>query len=115
MEINLNNFDTRRSDPYIAGPQGLSPDEERYISKAQGLVGINIFSGDKILIKNIEGMQECEIVAFDNKGSNNLGIISEQKNSEAAFIKNILSNSSDKELLLSKLKKKILILTMQIH
>jgi uncharacterized protein YcgI (DUF1989 family) len=40
------------------------PGEERYMAKAQGLVGFEIFEGDKISIINIEGKQECEIVSF---------------------------------------------------
>ena len=59
MQLNLENFNIRRTNPYIAGPIGLSPGEERYIAKAQGLIGLKIFEGDKISIKNIEGQQEC--------------------------------------------------------
>ena len=57
-------------------------------------------------------MQECEIATFNQKGSNNLGIIGQQKNSEASFIKKILTNSSDKKLLLAKLKKRFNILIL---
>ncbi len=106
MEINLQNTDIRRSKPFIAGRQGLPEGQERYIAKAQGLIGLNIFSGDEIFIKNIEGMQECEITTFDSKGDNNLNIINIKKNSEATFIKHLLSSSPDHKLLLSKLKKK---------
>ena len=79
MEINLENFNIRRSNPYIAGSQGMPPNHERYITKGMGLIGIDIFSGDKISINNIEGMQSCEITTFDINGSNNLGIIGEKK------------------------------------
>ena len=106
MEINLENFNIRRSNPYIAGSQGMPPNHERYITKGMGLIGIDIFSGDKISINNIEGMQSCEITTFDINGSNNLGIIGEKKNSEALFIKKILTESPDHKLLLSKLKKR---------
>ena len=43
MQLNLKNFDVRRSNPYLAGPIGLSANEERYIVKAQGLTGFEIF------------------------------------------------------------------------
>ena len=46
MEISLENFEIRRSNPYIAGSQGLPEGTERYIAKAQGLIGIDIFEGD---------------------------------------------------------------------
>ena len=45
MEINLENFNVRRSSPYIAGNQGLPENTERYIAKAQGLIGLDIFKG----------------------------------------------------------------------
>ena len=106
MEINLESFKIRRSEPYIAGNQGLPEGQERYIAKAQGLIGLDINSGDEISIKNIEGMQECEITTFDEKGVNNLNIIGLQNNSDASFIKHILSNSYDHKLLLSRLKKR---------
>ena len=58
MQLNLENFNIRRTNPYIAGPIGLAPGEERYIAKAQGLIGIEIFEGDKISIENIDFMLE---------------------------------------------------------
>ena len=106
MDINLDNFQVRRTNAYLAGPAGLLPGEERYIAKAQGLVGFEIFRGDKISIKNIEGKQECEIVSFDKDGKNNLGIIGQKHNASAQFIKYILKNSQDNKFLISKLKKR---------
>ena len=67
MEINLENFSIRRTKPYIAGQQGMPKDVERYIAKGLGLIGIDIFSGDEISIRNIEGMQKCEITTFNIK------------------------------------------------
>ena len=106
MEINLENFNIRRSSPFIAGNQGLPEGTERYIAKAKGLIGLDIFEGDKISIKNTEGMQECEITTFDEKSKNNLNIIGHKSNAEADYIKQILSTSSDHKLLLSKFKKR---------
>ena len=106
MQLNLENFKIRRSNPYIAGPIGLAPEEERYIVKARGLIGVEIFEGDKISIKNIEGQQECEIVTFDKDGKNKLGIVGQKTNADAKFIKFILTNSSDNKFLISKLKKR---------
>jgi len=106
MELNLENFIIRRTNPYIAGPVGLAPGEERYVVKARGLIGIEIFEGDNISIKNIEGKQECEIVAFDKNAENNLGIIGQKQNADAKFIKYVLSNSTDNKYLISRLKKR---------
>ena len=44
MELNLDNFSIRRTNPSIAGSTGFSLGEERYIAKAQGLVGFEIFA-----------------------------------------------------------------------
>ena len=105
MDINLDNFQIRRTNPYIAGSTGLLPGEQRYMAKAQGLVGFEIFEGDKISIINIVKVYNCEIVSFDKNGKNELGIIGRQKNADAKFIKFILTNSPDNIFLISKLKK----------
>ena len=75
MNLNIENFNIRRSKPYLAGPNGLAPGEERYIAKAQGLVGFEIFAEDKISIKNLEGKQTCEIVVFDQTGKSSPNLI----------------------------------------
>ena len=106
MDLNLDNFQIRRTNPYLAGPTSFLSGEERYMAKAQGLVGFEIFEGDEISIINIEGQQECEIVSFDKNGKNELGIIGRQKNANAKFIKYILTNSPDNKYLISKLKKR---------
>ena len=106
MEINLENYKVRRSEPYIAGNQGLPDDTERYIAKANGLIGLEIFVDDEISITNIEGMQKCEVTTFDKKGNSKLNIIGLQSNGEADYIKKILSKSNDQKFLLNKLKKK---------
>tara|TARA_Y100000590_G_scaffold251607_1_gene282563 strand:+ start:1596 stop:3953 length:2358 start_codon:yes stop_codon:yes gene_type:complete len=106
MEINLENFKIRRSEPWIAGKQGLPEGHERYIAKGGGIIGLDIFEGDEIYIKNIEGMQECELACFDNMGSDNLNIIGLKNNSNSSYIKNILSNNPEHKFLLSKLNKK---------
>ena len=106
MELNLENFNIRRSEARIEGSYSLPENIERYIIKAQGLIGVDIFSGDKIKIINTEGGQVCEIVVFDNSGKNNQSIIGKKSNSDAKFIKYVLTNSNDKKILLDKLKKK---------
>lgn len=106
MDINLDKFNVRKSISYNAGSIGLPPGEERYIAKAQGIVGFEIFAEDKLSIKNLEGKQICEVVVFDKKGLSNPGVINNKSNSDAKFIKYILTNSHDKKHLLSKLKKK---------
>ena len=106
MELNLENFNIRRSEALIAGSYSLPENIERYIVKAQGLIGLDIYRGDKIKIINTEGGQVCEVIVFDNLGKNNQSIIGEKINGDAKFTKYILTNSNDKILLLEKLKKK---------
>ena len=48
-------LEARKTNPYMAGIRGLNLGEERYVAKAQGLVGFEIFADDKISIKNLEG------------------------------------------------------------
>ena len=106
MDLNLNNFDIRRSDSKILGRYNLPENLERYIVKAQGLLGVDIFIGDKIKLVNIEGSQICEVSVFNDFGKNNQSIIENKNNNDAKFIKYLLTNSSDKNLLIEKLKKK---------
>lgn len=97
MKINLENFDIRRSAPRLGGIYSLPENVERYIVKAQGLIGIDIFSGDKIKIINTEGGQICEVAVFDKSGKNNQSIIGKQNDGEAKFTKYLLTNSDDKK------------------
>ena len=106
MKLNLKNFDVRKSTPFIAGSYGLPENTEKYTVKAQGLIGIDVFKGDKIIIIDIEGGQTCEVIAFDTKGKNNQSIVGQKINGEAKFVKYILTNSNDKKVLLEKIKKK---------
>jgi len=106
MKLNLKNFDVRKSTPFIAGSYGLPENTEKYTVKAQGLIGIDVFKGDKIIIIDVEGGQTCEVIAFDTKGKNNQSIVGQKINGEAKFVKYILTNSNDKKVLLEKIKKK---------
>jgi len=106
MELDLTGFNVRKTQPYNAGILGLPEDVERYVAKAQGLIGFETFAGDTISIINSEGSQLAEVVAFDNLGKCSLEIINCKANNEASFIKKILSNSHDNKYLLKKLKKK---------
>ena len=106
MKLNLKNFNVRKSAPYISGSYGLPENTERYTIKAQGLIGIDVFKEDKITLIDIEGGQTCEVIAFNSKGKNNQSIIGQKNHGEAKFVKYILTNSSDKKVLLEKLKKK---------
>ena len=106
MKLNLENFDIRRSNARIIGNYNLPKNVERYIVKAQGLIGVDIFAGDIIKVTDIEGGQICETAVFDKTGKNNHSIIGKTTNSDSKYIKFLLSYSKDKKILLNKLKKK---------
>ena len=106
MDINLENFNVRKTNPYDAGIIGLPDGVERYMAKAMGLTGIEFFRGDHISIKNVEGSQKAEVVVFDSAGKSSPESIGSKSNGDAIFAKEVLSNKSKKDYLLSKLKKK---------
>ena len=103
MDINLQNFNVRKTNPYEAGVIGLPEGVERYIAKAMGLTGIEIFKGDQIFVKNIEGGQIVELTIFDKQGKCSPGLIGLNSDSDANFAKQILSNKLEEDYLLSKL------------
>ena len=58
MKLNIENFNIRRSNPYIAGSSDLAPGTERYIAKAQGLIGLEIFEGDIFLQRELLNLDQ---------------------------------------------------------
>ena len=106
MNIDINKYPVRRSNPIVIDSYGLPEDTERYIVKGQGLIGIDLDKGDNLYLKNLEGSQICEITIFDQSGNNNQNIINKNGNIENSFLKKILNTSSDKLFLIQKLKNK---------
>ena len=106
MNIDVNKYQVRRSNPIVKGSYGLPEDTERYIVKGQGLIGIDLDKGDNLYLKNLEGNQVCEITIFDEKGNNNQNIINKKNKIEDSFLKEIINTSSDKLFLIQKLKNK---------
>jgi len=105
MELDLSNFNIRKTKPIILGNAGLSNNVERYTIKALGILGFEVYKDDKIQIVNTEGSQELELVSFNSRGENK-SLINLDFNKEALFIKNVLKNTDKNDLLLKKLKNK---------
>ena len=42
MNIDINKYPVRRSNPIVVGSYGLPKDTERYVIKGQGLIGIDL-------------------------------------------------------------------------
>ena len=106
MNLDLTNFNIRKTKPFNAGIIGLPENVERYTAKAQGLTGFEFFKEDVITINTIEGGQIAEVVVFNSAGQCSPDLVSAKSNGEATFTKHVLSHSLDNRLLLEKLKKK---------
>ena len=46
MNIDVNKYPVRRSNPIVAGSYGLPKDTQRYVIKGQGLIGLDLDKGD---------------------------------------------------------------------
>ena len=106
MNIDIDKYPVRRSNPIVVGSYGLPKDTERYVIKGQGLIGIDLDQGDVLFLKNLEGNQVCEITVFDDNGNNNQKIIDKGSDIENSYLKKVLKLSSDKLFLIQKLKNK---------
>ena len=90
MNIDIDKYPVRRSNPIVVGSYGLPKDTERYVIKGQGLIGIDLDQGDVLFLKNLEGNQVCEITVFDHNGNNNQKIINKGSDIENSFLKKVL-------------------------
>ena len=84
------------------GLRSLPPGVERYLVNGGGISVIEILPEDKIEIINDEGMQICEVIAFNSKGKSDLSILDLKENANADFSKKTIT--SDEKI--SKLFKK---------
>ena len=75
----------------MALPAGM----ERYTVHGNGAVLIDVEAGDTISVRNVEGGQACELLAWDKSGVTDAGIFGEKSNSNAAGIKALLADGDD--------------------
>ncbi len=75
----------------IALPAGM----ERYTIQGNGAVLIEVEAGDTLTVRNVEGGQACELLAWDKTGTTDPGILGEKSNSNAAGIKALLADGDD--------------------
>lgn len=83
----------RPSGLYQPSVFSLPKGSERYVVEGSGAVLIPVEQGDRITVSNEEGGQVCEIVAAENKGAIDAGIIGAAANSDAAGLKALLSGA----------------------
>ena len=53
VNIDIDKYPVRRSNPILKGSYGLPEDTERYVVKGQGLIGIELDKGDNLILKKI--------------------------------------------------------------
>src|SRR5690242_10577499 len=63
------------------GTPALPPGVERYRVRGGRSTAVLIFAGDEITLTNIEGLQRCIIVAADERGRCDAGILGARANS----------------------------------
>lgn len=77
------------------GQIALPPGMERYTIQGNGAVLIEVEAGDMVSVRNVEGGQACELLAWDKSGATDPSIFGEKSNSNAAGIKALLAESDD--------------------
>jgi aminomethyltransferase len=79
----------------VLQPGLMVPGMERYHVPGAGAVLFDIEAGDRITVRNPEGGQPCELLAFDKTGRADPGILGAKANSNAAGLKALLQDSDD--------------------
>src|SRR3954466_10101489 len=77
------------------GQIALPPGMERHTILGNGAVLIEVEAGDTFTVRNVEGGQACELLAWDRTGATDPSILGEKSNSNAAGIKALLAEGDD--------------------
>src|SRR4051794_32837960 len=56
------------------------PGVERYRVRSGGSVTVNIFAGDEVILTDLEGLQPCTLIALDESGRYDTGILGAKSN-----------------------------------
>src|SRR5579864_5072045 len=78
---------------------------ERYRVAGGGLTVVALTPGDTLQIEDIEGLQPCELMAFDAHGEAALAALELQASASASFIASLLHNSAASHVLTGLLKR----------
>lgn len=68
------------------------PGNERYVVPGCGALLITIEIGDRITVVNEEGGQPCELLAVDNKGNTDAGLLGQHSNSDGNGLRGLLAS-----------------------
>jgi aminomethyltransferase len=88
-------FAPRASRIIRPGERALAPNVERYVVPGCGSVVIDVKSGDKILLRDLEGGQRVEISFCDSKGRFDLTAIGAKPDSHGEGLKSLLTRHDD--------------------
>src|SRR6478736_4032549 len=77
------------------GQIALPPGMERYTVQGNGAVLIEVEAGDTVSLRNVEGGQPGELLAWDKSGVTDPGIFGERSNSNAAGIRALLAEGDN--------------------
>ena len=64
MEIDLSNFNVRRTNPIILGSAGLPDNVERYTVKGEGLLSLEVYKEDEIRVIIMGGSHIFDVNNF---------------------------------------------------
>lgn len=72
----------------------MPPGSERYVVEGCGAILVTVEAGDQITIVNDEGGQPCEVIAADQKGKSDLGIVGLSAAGDARGLKALFASSA---------------------
>ena len=63
--------------------------------QGNGALLIEVETGDTVTVRNLEGGQPCELLAWDETGASDAGVLNEKSNSNGAGLKALLTDGDD--------------------
>jgi aminomethyltransferase len=79
----------------VLRPAALAPGEERYTVQGGGVIAVPTYTGDRLRVVDLEGMQICELVAVDAAGNIDASIVGVRADGDADGLKRALVADSD--------------------
>ncbi|PZO81371.1 MAG: aminomethyltransferase [Mesorhizobium amorphae] len=73
----------------------LPPGTERHTVQGRGALLIEVEAGDRITVRNAEGGQPCEILAWDASGQPDAGVLGTRSNSDGSGLKALLAEGDE--------------------
>ena len=77
----------------VPGMLSLPDDTERYVVDGGGSIIVEVEAGEKITVIDKQGMQPCELIAFDRAGKPTPSVVGEKTNCDCQGFKAILAGN----------------------